>query len=115
MKLILALMIAIGLTACGKAVDPNDQVKTKITKFSTGGFDTVMIADFTITNNTSTPIKDIEIVCNGYSETGTKIDTNRRTIYKVVAPGQTITVSGNWGISGDNPALATAKGWTVSG
>lgn len=29
--------------------------------------------------------------------------------------GQTITVSGNYGTAGDNPAIATAKGWTVTG
>jgi hypothetical protein len=29
--------------------------------------------------------------------------------------GQTITVTGNYGTAGDNPALATAKGWTVTG
>jgi surface protein len=29
--------------------------------------------------------------------------------------GQTITVTGNYGTATDNPAIATAKGWTVSG
>lgn len=29
--------------------------------------------------------------------------------------GQTITVTGNYGNTGDNPAIATAKGWTVTG
>ena len=29
--------------------------------------------------------------------------------------GQTITVSGNYGIAGDDPTIATAKGWTVVG
>jgi hypothetical protein len=29
--------------------------------------------------------------------------------------GQTITVTGNYGAAGDNPAIATAKGWTVTG
>jgi hypothetical protein len=29
--------------------------------------------------------------------------------------GQTITVTGNWGVATDNPAIATAKGWTVTG
>lgn len=29
--------------------------------------------------------------------------------------GQTITVTGNYGISGDDPTIATAKGWTVTG
>jgi len=28
---------------------------------------------------------------------------------------QTITVTGNWGTATDNPAIATAKGWTVTG
>ena len=32
-----------------------------------------------------------------------------------IAVGQTITVFGNYGIVGDNPAIATAKGWTVTG
>jgi hypothetical protein len=29
--------------------------------------------------------------------------------------GQTISVAGNYGVSGDDPTIATAKGWTVSG
>ena len=29
--------------------------------------------------------------------------------------GKTITVTGNWGTPNDNPAIATAKGWTVTG
>ena len=92
MKLILALLVATGLTACGS--DPNKEVTTKLTRFADGGFGLVMIADFTITNNTGHPVKDIEVKCTGYSETGTKIDQNTRTIYKVIQPGKTIKVSG---------------------
>jgi surface protein len=29
--------------------------------------------------------------------------------------GQTITVTGNWGTAADDPTIATAKGWTVTG
>jgi len=29
--------------------------------------------------------------------------------------GQTLTVTGHWGTATDNPAIATAKGWTVTG
>ena len=29
--------------------------------------------------------------------------------------GQTITVSSNYGTATDNPAIATAKGWAVTG
>jgi hypothetical protein len=28
---------------------------------------------------------------------------------------KTITITGNWGAATDNPAIATAKGWTVTG
>jgi len=28
---------------------------------------------------------------------------------------QTLSVTGNWGTATDNPAIATAKGWTVVG
>ena len=28
---------------------------------------------------------------------------------------KTITVSGNWGTASDDPSIATAKGWTVTG
>ena len=27
----------------------------------------------------------------------------------------TVTVTGNWGTATDNPTIATAKGWTVTG
>jgi len=31
------------------------------------------------------------------------------------ATAQTITVTGNWGTTSDDPTIATAKGWTVTG
>ena len=39
-----------------------------------------------------------------------EIYTNLATV-----TGQTITVTGNYGAASDNPAIATAKGWTVTG
>jgi len=32
-----------------------------------------------------------------------------------IVVGQTITVTGNYGIAGDDPTIATLKGWTVTG
>lgn len=32
-----------------------------------------------------------------------------------VVVGQTITVTGNWGVATDTPTIATTKGWTVTG
>lgn len=37
------------------------------------------------------------------------------TALPVVAAAQTCTVIGNHGVATDNPAIATAKGWTVTG
>ena len=43
--------------------------------------------------------------------------TELNAIYTSLATvtGKTITVTGNWGTASDNPAIATAKGWTVVG
>ena len=44
--------------------------------------------------------------------------TQLNDIYTNLASGvasQTITVTGNWGTASDNPTIATAKGWTVTG
>jgi hypothetical protein len=35
--------------------------------------------------------------------------------YLIGGGGSTITVTGNPGVSGDNPSIATSKGWTVTG
>jgi len=48
------------------------------------GFGSIMEADFTIVNNSEEDIKDIEIQCNHYAKSGTKIDSNSRTIYEVI-------------------------------
>jgi ABC-type glycerol-3-phosphate transport system substrate-binding protein len=93
MKTLLAsLIIVASLTACGKSTTPQEQVSTKITSFTAGGFGLVMIADFSITNNTNKTVKDIKVKCVGLSETGTKIDSNTRVIYKTVPAGKTVAI-----------------------
>lgn len=48
-----------------------------------------MEADFTIRNNGTKAIKDIEIECVHFAPSGTRIDSNKRTIYEVIEPGKT--------------------------
>jgi len=43
------------------------------------------------------------------------IYTNLGTVGASGTGARTITVSGNWGTVNDNPSIATAKGWAVSG
>jgi hypothetical protein len=91
-KLLIALMITVGLTACGKPVNPDTLVTTDLQEWTKGGFGAILIADFKITNKTNKTVKDITVRCGGYSETKTRIDENKRVIYKEIRPGQTIEV-----------------------
>ncbi|MDV5201993.1 hypothetical protein [Acinetobacter baumannii] len=60
--------------------------------WSKGGFDSVMLVDFKIKNNSKYDIKDITVECEHYSNSKTKIDSNSRVIYEIVKAGETKTV-----------------------
>jgi hypothetical protein len=47
-------------------------------------FGDIMMANFTIQDNSDTAIKDIEIRCDHSAPSGTVIDSNTRTIYEIV-------------------------------
>lgn len=49
----------------------------------------ILMADFSITNNSASEIKDIEITCEHYGKSGTKIDSNKRTIYDIIPAYET--------------------------
>lgn len=66
--------------------DPKSVVRSSLSldfSWSKKGFDNIMAADFTIKNMSVHDIKDVEITCNHYSNSKTKIDSNTRTIYDV--------------------------------
>lgn len=52
--------------------------------WSKGGFGSIMEADFTIENPSNYAIKDIEVTCTHFANSGTEIDSNTRTIYESV-------------------------------
>lgn len=52
-------------------------------KWAKAGFGAVMDADFIVTNNSDYDIKDIDISCVHFAKSGTRIDSNRRTIYEI--------------------------------
>ncbi|RYD62375.1 MAG: zinc ribbon domain-containing protein [Verrucomicrobiaceae bacterium] len=58
-------------------------------KWNKEGFGNVMEADFKIRNKGTVDLKDIEILCEHAAPSGTKIDSNRRTIFEVVKAGET--------------------------
>jgi hypothetical protein len=58
--------------------------KVTMTNFNwtRGGFDTVMMLDFTIRNDNDYAVKDFTIKCQHSSPSGTHIDQNTRTVYE---------------------------------
>lgn len=44
----------------------------------------IMMANFTINNPSDHSFKDFEITCNHFAKSGTRIDSNTRTIYEIV-------------------------------
>jgi hypothetical protein len=57
-----------------------------------GGFGTVLVADVTLTNKSSHPVKDVELSCIAVAESGTELGRPRHTIYESFAPKKTKTV-----------------------
>lgn len=52
-----------------------------------GGFGNILMADFKIKNGSNYSIKDIEITCKSYANSGTEIDSNNRVIYEIINQG----------------------------
>ena len=50
-----------------------------------------MQADFTIHNGGAVAVKDFEITCTHFGPSKTRIDSNTRTIFEIIAPGKTRT------------------------
>jgi hypothetical protein len=51
-------------------------------------------ASFVIFNDTGKPIKDIRVLCEHAGNSGTVMDSNRRTIYEVIKAGERKKISG---------------------
>jgi len=70
--------------------EPDNSVKSVLPQvaldlsWKRGGFETVMLADFTVNNGSDYSIKDFEITCKHYANSGTFIDSNRKTVYDIV-------------------------------
>ena len=59
--------------------------------FAASGFDTVMIATFTLSNDNAYAVKDIRIRCELSGNSGTNIDTAEETIYDSIPASTTRT------------------------
>lgn len=69
--------------------DPHRQVYIDNFKWHLGGFGTVMIASFRLSNKLAFPVKDIDVSCDVAGASGTGLGTVSKTIYQTVAAGKT--------------------------
>lgn len=76
---------------------PYDQamasVSIKRLNWTKGGFDNVMLIDAVFENKGKRDVKDIKLTCTHYSNSGTKIDSNTKTIYEIVPAGKTKSIT----------------------
>lgn len=78
-----------------KPAPPSKLSQVTIEKWSwqKGGFGAVMIATFVLKNVNEVAVKDIEVTCEHSGNSGTMIDTNKRTIYEILKAKSSKTVT----------------------
>lgn len=94
-----------------------DSLVIKNVRWHKGGFGSVMVADFTIENQSDQYIKDIQITCFAYGKSETLIDRNCRTIYENIPPKKTKTFRKiNMGFIHSQTASVSCRidDWTVA-
>lgn len=67
-------------------------LEVEVLKWTRGGFDTVMIADFKVTNKNGFDLKDVTIKCDYFASSGTRLDSSTRTAYEVFPAGKSKTI-----------------------
>jgi hypothetical protein len=78
--------------------------------WSLGGFDNVMVGNFTFTNKGSRAVKDLEMSCALEAKSGTPIDAVQQVIYEVVpANGKKRVADFNMGIVNTQVSSANCR------
>jgi hypothetical protein len=94
-------------------VSPRDAIRNGVKldySWEKSGFGSVMVADFTFKNPTPYRFKDVEVTCNHFASSGTKIDSNTRTIYEIVEPKSTKVVKNmNMGFMASQVATSSCE------
>jgi hypothetical protein len=80
-----------------RAPDPHqaavDNLDLKNLRWRKTGFGSVMELSVTLVNKGKQDVKDIKLTCEHYSNSGTKIDSNTKTIYEIVPAGKSKVIN----------------------
>lgn len=83
-------------SAVAPRIDPKTEAlnAVKLDKWGwhKGGFDSIMMLNATIKNDGARDVKDIEIECTHSSNSGTRIDSNKKVIYELVKAGKSVRI-----------------------
>ncbi len=77
----------VGSSSSPAAPDPHEEALAKLKlefDWKLGGFDNVILATFTVKNGNDFAVRDLQIRCEAFGKSGTRIDRNTRTIFDVV-------------------------------
>jgi hypothetical protein len=61
-----------------------ENIKVEALSWSKEGFGNVMVATFRIDNNNPVPIKDVQVTCAHFANSGSMIDGNTRIVYEFI-------------------------------
>lgn len=85
-----------GGTATAPTKDPKGEalaaLEIKNLNWHKGGFDNVMLVDVKFQNNGKRDVKDVELECVHFSNSGTRIDSNKKVIYEIVPAGKSLSI-----------------------
>ncbi len=88
---------SIGSSSPAIAPPPNPKnvalanLEIKNLRWTKAGFDNLMQVTVTFMNNGKVDVKDVELTCDHFSNSGTHIDSNTRVIYEVIQAGKSRT------------------------
>ena len=95
-------------SGCNNLIEVGSIPCTSVTTISNTFLNCVSLKRMGITNiNATFSVGNCALDSNALNEIYTNVSAT--------GAGKTITVTGNWGTANDNPSIATAKGWAVSG
>ena len=67
-------------------------VEMKNLTWQKAGFDNIMEVSVTFVNKGTRGVKDVELTCEHFSNSGTRIDNNKRVIYEIVPAGKSKSI-----------------------